>query len=64
MEKCRLDFNKYKERLSAVFPTYSEKELEDFFIYQVRYLEILVESVEGDYLKYLGVARGEGCLNN
>lgn len=47
MEKCRLDFNKYKERLSKVFPTYTGKELEDFFIYQVRYLEILVENIEG-----------------
>lgn len=45
MEKCRLDFNKYKERLSEVFPTYTEKELEEFFIYQVKYLEILVENV-------------------
>jgi hypothetical protein len=49
MEKCRLDFNKYRDILTRVFSTYTEKELEDFFIYQVKYLEILVECVEGIY---------------
>lgn len=45
MEKCRLDFNKYKERLEKVFPNYTAEEVEEFFVYQVNYLEILVENV-------------------
>lgn len=42
----KLDFNKYKERLTKVFPTYTEKELEEFFVYQVKYLEVLIESIK------------------
>lgn len=42
MEKCRLDFNKYKESLQMAFPKYTEEQLEEFFVYQVRYLEILI----------------------
>lgn len=42
MEKCRLYFNKYKERLEKVFPDYTDEQLEEFFVYQVRYLEILL----------------------
>lgn len=42
MEKCRLDFNKYKERLEKVFPNYTAEEVEEFFIYQVKYLEIFI----------------------
>lgn len=43
--KCSLNFNKYKERLEKVFPTYTEKELEEFFVYQIEYLEILIGNI-------------------
>lgn len=42
MESCRLDYEKYKERLKTVFPTYSDEELREFFRYYVEYLEVLL----------------------
>ena len=45
MEKCRLDFNKYKDRLKMAYPQYSDKELEEMFLYKVRYWVIIVENV-------------------
>ncbi len=45
MENCKLDFEKYKERLEKVFPTYSEEELKDFFKYYVGYLEVFVKNI-------------------
>jgi len=42
MENCKLDFEKYKERLEKVFPTYTEEELREYFIYYVGYLELLI----------------------
>lgn len=45
MENCKLDFEKYKERLEKVFPTYEEKELKEFFKYYVGYLEILIRKI-------------------
>jgi hypothetical protein len=42
MENCKLDFEIYKERLEKVFPTYTEEELKEYFVYYVQYLEILL----------------------
>jgi hypothetical protein len=42
MENCKLDFEIYKERLEKVFPTYTEEELKEYFVYYVEYLGALI----------------------
>lgn len=46
MEKCRLDFNKYRDRLKLAYPQYSDEELEEIFVYKVKYWEIMVDNVD------------------
>ena len=41
-EKSKLDFEKYKKRLQEVFPTYTEKELREYFKYEEKYLLFLI----------------------
>jgi len=47
MDGNKLDFNKYRDRLRLAYPQYSDKELEELFIYKVRYRVIMVENVDG-----------------
>jgi hypothetical protein len=46
MEKCKLNFNKYRDRLKIAYPQYSDKELEEMFVCKVRYWVIMVENVD------------------
>ena len=41
-EKSKLDFEKYKKRLQEVFPTYTGKELREYFKYEEKYLLFLI----------------------
>ncbi len=46
MENCRLDFNKYRDRLKIAYPQYSDEELKEIFEYKVRYWEIMVDNIQ------------------
>lgn len=46
MEKCRLDFNKYRERFKEIYPTLSEKERKKIFYLRVWFWEVIVENYE------------------
>lgn len=43
---CKLDFNKYKERLEIVFPTYTEEKLKEIFIARVEYWGMIIENID------------------
>lgn len=46
MEKCRLKFSKYRDKLKKAYPEYSDVELEEVFVYRVRYWEIMIENID------------------
>lgn len=43
MEKYRLDYNKYKDRLILVYPTLSDEEREEVFYLRVEYWEMIID---------------------
>lgn len=43
MEKCRLNFEKYRERLKSLFPQFSESELKEYFRLRVDFWEMVLE---------------------
>lgn len=45
MDGSKLDFNKYKDRLKLAYPQYSDEELQEMFVYKVRYWVIMVENI-------------------
>lgn len=43
MQKYRLDYKKYKERLKTLFPKFSEEELKEYFRLRVDFWEMILE---------------------
>ncbi len=46
IRECKLDINKYMDRLERAYPNYTRKDIEEIFIARVEYWEMIIENID------------------
>lgn len=45
IRECKLDINKYMDRLERAYPNYTRKEIEEILIARVEYWEMIIDNI-------------------